>query len=91
MPGQAAKTSKLNVALHAQSNFAKHGFVAGSEITTAGIAAALLRQPTVGKVQVFAPFVYDGLYTERCVRDLLRVHAARAVRVTEVGWPGGTW
>lgn len=67
MPGQSARNSKINVALHAQSNFSKHGFVAGSEITTAGIAAALRDMSSVGTVKTFAPFSYAGLFDERYV------------------------
>ena len=59
--------SSINVALHAQSNFALHGFVAGSEVTTAGLRRALERLDgaaggvRVKKVQIFAPFSYAGL------------------------------
>jgi hypothetical protein len=70
MPGQSAKSSKLNVALHAQSKFELHGFVAGSEVTTAGIAAALQAAPNIGEVKVFAPFSYKGLLDERCGQGL---------------------
>jgi hypothetical protein len=53
---------KLNVALHAQSNYALHGFVAGSEITTNGLRRAFSKLPEVGATHVFAPYAYDGLY-----------------------------
>ena len=51
----------LNVALHAQSRYTEHGWVAGSEITTAGLLAALRAHPSVDHAQVFAPFSYAGL------------------------------
>ena len=58
----------LNIALHCQAKYDEHGFVAGSEITTAGIKRALelqlLDQLPNGQshhVQVFAPFSYDGM------------------------------
>jgi hypothetical protein len=65
MPGQTAKTARLNVALHAQSKFVRHGFVAGSEITTSGMARALTKVEGIGKVAVFAPFAYEDLEKER--------------------------
>ena len=53
---------RINVALHAQSRFGEHGWVAGSEVTTAGLKRALLaRTDAVGAVEVFAPFVYSAL------------------------------
>jgi hypothetical protein len=55
-------TGKLNVALHAQSRYRDHGWVAGSEITTAGLLAALRRSPEVARADVFAPFAYAGMY-----------------------------
>ncbi len=67
LPGQQGSAQLLNVALHAQSRYAMHGFVAGSEVTTAGMAAALKLSPEVANVQVFAPFAYDGLVETRCV------------------------
>ena len=59
----------LNIALHSQAKYNSFGWVAGSEITTAGIKRALeelqvLDPPPTGQshhVQVFAPFSYDGL------------------------------
>lgn len=36
--------------------------MAGSEITTAGLLAALRRSPEVARAEVFAPFAYGGLY-----------------------------
>jgi len=52
----------LRVALHAQSRYSDHGWVAGSEITTSGMLAALRRHPSVGRAEVFAPFAYRGLF-----------------------------
>jgi len=51
----------LNIALHSQSRYADHGWVAGSEITTAGILAALRRHSHVARAEVFAPFAYSGI------------------------------
>ena len=51
----------LRIALHAQSRHSEHGWVAGSEITTAGIMRALRRIPQVDFVRVFATFSYAGL------------------------------
>ena len=73
MPGQSARASKLNIALHSQSKFERQGFVSGSEVTTAGMMAALQAVPSVGIVKVFAPFAYDGIQDERCA--LLRLCA----------------
>ena len=67
---------KLNVALHAQSRYRDHGWVAGSEITTSGLLAALRRSPEVARAEVFAPFAYSGLYA--VVWDLLIIE----------GWTG---
>ena len=77
MPGLSASQTKINVALHAQSQYSRHGFVAGSEITTRGIAAALASRADVNTVRVFAPFSYDGLQDTRCVA--LLSHAAPCV------------
>ena len=57
LPGRH-DTGKVNVALHAQSKYSFHGFVAGSEITTRGIAAAFKSASDIGVVRVFAPFDY---------------------------------
>lgn len=55
--------SSLNIALHSQARYAEHGWVAGSEITTAGIKRALEQlKDTNHHVQVFAPFSYLGLH-----------------------------
>lgn len=70
MPGQSARASKLNIALHAQSKFELQGFVSGSEVTTAGMMAALQALPSVGVIKVFAPFAYDGILDERCAVSL---------------------
>jgi hypothetical protein len=59
--GHALEAGLLRVALHAQSRYSDHGWVAGSEITTAGMVAALRRHPAVGQAEVFAPFAYRGL------------------------------
>jgi hypothetical protein len=50
----------LNIALHAQSRYQDHGWVAGSEITTSGLLAALRRSTLVSRAEVFAPFAYKG-------------------------------
>eukprot|EP00949_MAST-11_sp_MAST-11-sp1_P003945 g3945.t1 len=55
----------LRVALHAQSRYDEHGWVAGSEITTAGIMRALRRHPLFGDVRIFAPFSYGGLLEKK--------------------------
>ena len=52
----------LRVALHAQSKYELHGWVAGSEITTAALARALRARADVADVAVFAPFSYGGLF-----------------------------
>ena len=57
LPGQHG--AKLNVALHAQSQSKEQGFVAGSEVTTAGLAAALRILPEIGHIRIFAPFMYN--------------------------------
>ncbi|KAJ1446081.1 hypothetical protein M885DRAFT_625578 [Pelagophyceae sp. CCMP2097] len=87
----------LNVALHAQSRSSLHGWVAGSEITTRGLGAALLADARVGSVEVFAPFAYRGfeaapwdlLLTEGYSGTLLQlVRLARRLspRVVVVHW-----
>jgi hypothetical protein len=53
-----------------------HGWVAGSEITTSGMLAALRRHPQVELAEVFAPFAYDGLF--ETVWDILFIE----------GWTG---
>jgi len=60
-PEREPERERLAVALHAQSRYVSHGWVAGSEITTAGMLAALRRHPRVGRAEVFAPFAYEGL------------------------------
>jgi hypothetical protein len=55
----------LNVALHAQSNYAMHGFVAGSEITTNGLRRAFSKLSGIGETRIFAPYSYDGLHAHR--------------------------
>ena len=52
----------LQVALHAQSRYSDHGWVAGSEVTTAGLLSALRRHPSVDHAALFAPFAYAGLF-----------------------------
>ena len=85
----SAAARPLNIALHAQSNFAMHGFVAGSEITTAGLRRAFRRRNAAasraaggdgdeGVVKVFAPFSYAGLTTSVARWDLAIVE----------GWTG---
>jgi hypothetical protein len=69
MPEQGRSGHGLRVALHAQSLFDKHGFVAGSEVTVAGIQAALLAAGTVDRVAVFTPFHYSEVHDSLCVRD----------------------
>ena len=54
------RASPLNIALHAQAKYLEHGWVAGSEITTAGIKRALDKHGD-HNVVVFAPFSYVGL------------------------------
>lgn len=61
----------INIGLHAQGNFKNHHWVAGSEITTRGMRKALLKYPFVDKVELFAPFMYEPLLTERW--DLLLI------------------
>lgn len=65
MPGQSVKSAKLNIALHCQSHSSRHTAVAGSEITTAGLAAALKQDPAVGVVEIFAPYKYEALFSTR--------------------------
>ena len=59
--GAGGSPEGLRVALHAQSKHSEHGWVAGSEITTAGIKRALEALPGVAHVQIFATFSYAGL------------------------------
>ena len=88
-----ASPSVINVALHAQSRYRDHQWVAGSEITTTGIKNALeqyaatntnadaLRHASglaVGRVAVFAPFAYEGLLDGGTRWDLVLVE----------GWTG---
>lgn len=49
----------VSVALHAQSKYAMHGWVAGSEITTRGLADALIDKGAT--VALWAPFSYPGI------------------------------
>eukprot|EP00903_Cladosiphon_okamuranus_P017925 g16495.t2 len=65
--GWAAPTGGggVNIALHAQSNYAKHGWVAGSEITTRGLQRAFEALDRVQTCQVFAPFSYDRLSSRK--------------------------
>lgn len=65
MPGQSAQSAKLNIALHSQSHVSRHTVVSGSEITTAGLAAAFRTLPNVGAVEIFAPYLYTALPTTR--------------------------
>ncbi|CAN0061897.1 unnamed protein product, partial [Pylaiella littoralis] len=51
---------RINVALHSQSAYARHGWVAGSEVTTDGLRRAFEALHCVRICQVFAPFSYDG-------------------------------
>lgn len=67
LSGQGTSDAKLNIALHAQSNSELHGFVAGSEVTTAGLGVALRALPEVGLVSVFAPHAYSNLHKTRYV------------------------
>ena len=55
--------SYLNIALHSQSYSPLHKWIAGSEVTTNGMAKALSRSKVVSNVRIFSPFVYDGLET----------------------------
>ncbi|CBJ31667.1 conserved unknown protein [Ectocarpus siliculosus] len=55
----------VNVALHAQSNYAVHGWVAGSEITTSGLRRAFAALPCVRSCEIFAPFSYDGVSSRK--------------------------
>ena len=57
------KSSGFRIALHCQAKFAEHGWVAGSEITTAGLKKAFESFPVVDHVEVFAPFSYHNLLT----------------------------
>ena len=65
---RASFAVRLNVALHAQSRAVVHGWTAGSEVTTRGLARALRAHPSVHRVEVFAPFVYSGLLGAGAVR-----------------------
>ncbi|CAM9894381.1 unnamed protein product, partial [Scytosiphon promiscuus] len=56
---------KINVALHAQSNYAIHGWVAGSEVTTSGLRRAFETLGCVRTCEVFAPFSYSGLSSRK--------------------------
>lgn len=53
----------INIALHSQAKYEEHGWVAGSEVTTAGIKNAFqnLNVGIIDHVQIFAPFSYVGL------------------------------
>ena len=51
----------FRIALHCQAKFAEHGWVAGSEITTAGLKRAFEALSEVDHVEVFAPFSYATL------------------------------
>ncbi|GMH49292.1 hypothetical protein TrRE_jg2650 [Triparma retinervis] len=51
----------LNISLHAQSKYTDNGWVAGSEVTTAGMKAIFGSHPSVNSVSVFSPFNYAGL------------------------------
>ena len=57
--------SSINVALHAQAKYSEHGWVAGSEVTTAGIKNALVQHGQISKVHIFAPFSYLTLNDTR--------------------------
>ena len=61
----SAAPPPLNVALHAQSHFGAHGWVAGSEVTTAGLKRALLARAEVGHVEIFAPYVYSDVHLRK--------------------------
>ncbi|CAM9671021.1 unnamed protein product [Ectocarpus fasciculatus] len=61
VPKAATGREGINVALHAQSNYAVHGWVAGSEVTTSGLRRAFEALPCVRSCEVFAPFSYDGV------------------------------
>ena len=67
----APEPAGLHIALHAQSKSSLHGWVAGSEITTRGLARALSAHPRVAHVQVFAPFAYEGFETHPSRWDVL--------------------
>ena len=54
-------SNALNIALHAQSRYSQHRWVAGSEVTTAGLKKAFQKIPDVDNVVIFAPFVYEGI------------------------------
>ena len=77
-----AHAGNLNVALHAQSRYRDHGWVAGSEVTTAGMLAALRRHPDVVRAEVFAPFAYEGLLSSGTVWDGKK-NAARSLAVRQ--------
>ncbi|CAN0004889.1 unnamed protein product [Ectocarpus sp. 4 AP-2014] len=68
----ATGSEGVNVALHAQSNYAVHGWVAGqsrtasrSEVTTSGLRRAFEALPCVRSCEVFAPFSFDGVSSRK--------------------------
>uniref|UniRef100_A0A7S3K3S3 Spore protein YkvP/CgeB glycosyl transferase-like domain-containing protein n=1 Tax=Aureoumbra lagunensis TaxID=44058 RepID=A0A7S3K3S3_9STRA len=79
-------SGQLSIALHAQSRSELHGWVAGSEITTRGLCAALIKRKDVAACEIFAPFYYGALGTR--IWDILIIegfsgpveHVIRTVR-----------
>lgn len=59
-PSSATEARGLAIALHAQRSFARHGVVAGSEVTCRGMRAALEAMPSVGHVELFSPLDYEA-------------------------------
>ncbi|KAJ8603596.1 hypothetical protein CTAYLR_004850, partial [Chrysophaeum taylorii] len=58
-----------------------HGWVAGSEITTLGLAKALRRRSDVQHVEIFAPFAYGGLAKRQWDILLIEGYSGPATRV----------
>ena len=61
-PAEVSKTHHgLSIALHAQADYKKHGWVAGSEVTTTGLSLAMERSPLVNSTYRFSPFNYGKI------------------------------
>lgn len=55
---------RLTIGLHAQTLDRQDGFIAGSEITTAGLLKAFLRHPRVEDVKRYGPGNYSSLLSD---------------------------
>lgn len=67
MPGQSARTAKVNVAIHTP---AQAGTLSpDSSAPAICLAKALQEEGSVGKVAVFASSAYGDLYDDRCGFD----------------------